>query len=75
MSKFSQLLRMVNLLESLKDGEYLKTEELAIELGVSNRMIRKYLTDIKEAGLPLISVSGRLGGHCIRYDITIEYII
>lgn len=60
MSKFSQLLKMVKMLET---GSIIKTETLAKSLGVSERMIRKYANDIRDAELPIKSLSGPSGGY------------
>lgn len=60
MSKLAQLLKMIKMLEN--EGK-LKTSDIAVRLNVSDRMIRKYANDIKEAGLPIRSVSGPGGGY------------
>lgn len=65
MSKLSNLLKMINIL-----NEYgrMNRKELSEYLGVSERMIRKYVGDIKEANIEIHSYSGRLGGYEI--DLT-----
>lgn len=59
MSKFAKLLKRVKILE---EGNIVSTRLLAETLDVSERMIRKYTDDIKEAGLPLKSKPGPNGG-------------
>ncbi|MBU3191745.1 transcriptional regulator [Clostridium bowmanii] len=66
MSKFSNLLRLLILLKSKKR---MKTKELAEALGVSERMIRKYMTDLSEANVNVESVPGPTGGYeLVGYD-------
>ena len=60
MSKFSNILKMINILEGAK--EPIKKKDIAKELGVSERMIRKYIEDIEVAGIKIISTPGRYGG-------------
>ncbi|MBI6873426.1 helix-turn-helix transcriptional regulator [Clostridium aciditolerans] len=66
MSKFSNLLRLLILLKSKKR---MKTKELADNLGVSERMIRKYMDDLAEANVNVESIPGPTGGYeLIGYD-------
>ena len=66
MSKFSNLLRLLILLKSRKR---VKTKELADALGVSERMIRKYMNDLAEANVNVESIPGPTGGvELIGYD-------
>lgn len=66
MSKFSNLLRLLILLKSKKR---MKTKELADALGVSERMVRKYMTDLAEANINVESISGPTGGYELKgYD-------
>ena len=61
MSKFSQLLKMINYLEGKQEPTTRK--EIAEYLGVSERMIRKYLDDIKESECyNITSIPGAKGG-------------
>lgn len=70
MSKFSNLLRLLTLLKSKKR---MKTKELAISLGVSERMIRKYISDLAEANVNIESMPGPTGGYeLIGYDYLIN---
>lgn len=66
MSKFSNLLRLLILLRSKKR---MKTKELAKALGVSERMVRKYMLDLSEANINIDSIPGPTGGYELRgYD-------
>lgn len=66
MSKFSNLLRLLILLKSRKR---MKTKELADVLGVSERMVRKYMLDLSEANINVESISGPTGGYELKgYD-------
>ncbi|MBU3218184.1 WYL domain-containing transcriptional regulator [Clostridium estertheticum] len=66
MSKFSNLLRLLILLKSKKR---MKTKEIAYALGVSERMIRKYMSDLAEANVNVESVPGPTGGYeLVGYD-------
>ncbi|WP_291635676.1 YafY family protein [Clostridium sp.] len=66
MSKFSNLLRLLIILKSRKR---VKTKELADALSVSERMIRKYMSDLAEANVNVESIPGPTGGfELIGYD-------
>lgn len=66
MSKFSNLLKFLLILKS--EGR-MKSKEVASYLGVSERMIRKYLEDLNEAGVEIESIPGPTGGYeLIGYD-------
>ena len=66
MSKFSQLLKMINYLEGKQEPTTRK--EIAEYLGVSDRMIRKYLDDIKESECyNITSISGVKGGIILNH--------
>lgn len=60
MSKFSNLLRLLMI---LKSKGRVKSKELADALGVSERMIRKYISDLYDSGIVIESVSGPTGGY------------
>ena len=47
MSKFSNILKMIDILE--KEKEPIKIKELAEKIQVGERMIRKYINDLKES--------------------------
>lgn len=66
MSKFSNILKMIKLLEGAK--EPIKRKDIAEHLGVSERMVRKYVNDIKEANLGIISTPGKNGGYQIHQE-------
>ena len=66
MSKFSNVLKMINILKGAK--EPIKRKDIAEQLGVSERMIRKYVEDIEEGGIKIISTPGRYGGLRIEED-------
>lgn len=66
MSKFSNLLRLLIL---LKSNKRMKTKKIAKDLGVSERMIRKYMNDLVEANVNVESIPGPNGGYeLIGYD-------
>ena len=66
MSKFSNLLKLLTL---LKANDRMKRKDLAEALGVSERMIRKYIDDLVEANINIESISGPSGGYQIKgYD-------
>lgn len=70
MSKFSNILKLLLILKS--EGR-MKSKELALYLGVSERMIRKYLEDLNEAGIELESIPGPTGGYeLVGYDYLLD---
>lgn len=62
MSKISNMLSM---LQILKDGKIHKIQELAEKVEVSERMIRQYKVELEEAGIYLMSYTGKIGGYQI----------
>lgn len=66
MSKFSNILKMIKLLEGAE--EPIKRKDIAEHLGVSERMVRKYVDDIKEANMNIISTPGKNGGYQIHKE-------
>ena len=69
MSKFSNIIKMMNLLIIY---ERMNRSQLAKEIGVSERMIRKYIDDFKEANIEINSFSGPHGGYEINLNNDIE---
>ena len=69
MSKFSNIIKMMNLLIV---NERMNRSQLAKEIGVSERMIRKYIDDFKEANIEINSFSGPHGGYEINNDIELN---
>ncbi|MBQ8999773.1 MAG: HTH domain-containing protein [Clostridium sp.] len=65
MSKFSNLLKMMYL---LNEHGRMNRKELSEHLGVSERMIRKYVEDFKEANVEINSFCGAKGGYEINLD-------
>ena len=69
MSKFSNIIKMMNLLIV---NERMNRSQLAKEIGVSERMIRKYIDDFKEANIEINSFTGPKGGYEINLNNEIE---
>lgn len=65
MSKLANILKMLILLQSR--GK-MKVRELAEELEVNERMIRKYRDDLEQAGIYLTSAFGINGGYSLEDD-------
>lgn len=63
MSKFSNMLKVIIL---LKSRHRIKMKELAEAIGVSERMIRKYIDDLAAANINVISVQGPHGGYELK---------
>ena len=66
MSKFTNILKMIELLEGAI--EPIKRKDIAEHLGVSERMVRKYVDDIKGAEINIISTPGKNGGYQIHQE-------
>lgn len=60
MSKFSQLITMMDL---LKENGRMNRKQLSEHLGVSERMIKKYASDLVEANVNIKSYPGPKGGY------------
>lgn len=52
-------------LEAIQNRPGLTGDELATRLGVSDRAARRYVGILREAGMPVDSVSGRYGGYSV----------
>lgn len=52
-------------LEAIQNRPGLTGDELAARLGVSDRAARRYVGILREAGMPVDSVSGRYGGYSV----------
>ena len=63
MSKFSNLLKLITL---LKSNKRIKRKEIADALGVSERMVRKYISDLQEANITIESIPGPSGGYELK---------
>ena len=63
MSKFSNLLRLITL---LKSNKRIKRKDIAEALGVSERMVRKYISDLQEANITIDSIPGPNGGYELK---------
>lgn len=73
MSKFSNLLKVLTLLKSHKR---IKRKDIAEALGVSERMVRKYIDDLQQANINIKSISGPNGGYELNgYDYLISLTI
>ena len=65
MSKISNCLLMLKLLQS---GKKYTIDELSEAIEVTPRMIRKYKTDLEEAGFYIETISGRYGGYVLEQN-------
>ena len=57
--------RALRALESIQNRPGLTGDELAARLGVTARAARRYVAILREAGVPVDSVSGRYGGYSV----------
>lgn len=55
--------RVLSLLEVLQDRGLVPADELARRLEVDTRAVRRYVTALRELGVPVESVRGRYGGY------------
>ena len=62
MSRVSNCLRMLFMLQA-RNGELMKTMDIAEKLEISQRMVREYKSDLEMAGIYIESVSGKHGGY------------
>jgi biotin operon repressor len=54
------------MIKILENGELISLRDIAEKLGVSERMVRKYAKDIKDAGIPIKGKTGPKGGLYIE---------
>ena len=71
MSKLSNCLRMLNLLNS---GRKYHISELSKKLEVSERMIRQYKDELEIAGIYIDTIKGRYGGYVLKQHFNIPKI-
>ena len=67
MSKFSNMLVMINL---LKTGKKYSVKDLSERLEVSERIVREYKVFLEEAGIYLETIRGPYGGYVLNRDIS-----
>jgi predicted DNA-binding transcriptional regulator YafY len=58
--------RVLALLERVQERPGLTAPELAAELGVSERTVRRYVATLQELDIPVEAGRGRYGGHRLR---------
>lgn len=58
--------RLLELLELLQDRPQASGPEIAAQLGVDLRTVRRYVTKLEELGIPVEAVRGRAGGYRLR---------
>jgi predicted DNA-binding transcriptional regulator YafY len=58
--------RVLTLLERVQERPGLTAPQLAAELGVSERTVRRYVTTLQDLGIPVEAGRGRYGGHRLR---------
>lgn len=62
MSKISQIIRMIQLLNA---GKKFSIRDLADELDISERMVRHYKNELEVAGIYITTIKGRYGGYVL----------
>ncbi len=63
MSETSPTARALRTLEILQNRPGCTADQLAAQLGVSDRAARRYVAILREAGIPVESVRGPYGGY------------
>lgn len=58
--------RLLTLLDLLQMAPQVPGPELAAQLGVDVRTVRHYVTILQDAGIPIVSTTGRTGGYALR---------
>src|SRR5215468_3851013 len=58
--------RVLALLERVQERPGLTAPQLAEELGVSERTVRRYVTTLQDMGIPVEAGRGRYGGHRLQ---------
>ena len=58
--------RVLALLERVQERPGLTADQLAAELGVGERSVRRYVATLQELGIPVIARRGRLGGYHLQ---------
>lgn len=63
MSKLANILKMIIMLEA---RETMKVKEIAAELEIDERMVRRYRDDLEQAEIYIDSLSGPYGGYSLK---------
>lgn len=58
--------RILTVLEMLQDHPGITGPQIASELGVSGRTVRRYITTLQDMGVPVEPTTGRHGGYALR---------
>lgn len=66
MSKFANMLNMINI---LKDGKIHNMKDIAEQIEVSPRMIKQYKNDLEQAGIYINSKRGIYGGYSLNEEL------
>jgi len=59
------ILHSIQLLKLLRKNGTMKVEELAVDIGLDGRSVRRYQLSLKKAGYNIISKSGKNGGYTL----------
>lgn len=62
---YNPTMRLLAILELLQSHEQLSAHELAQRLAVKERSIRRYITMLRDMGIPIESERGRYGGYSL----------
>lgn len=64
----SKVANMLNMIQILKDGNIYSIQDLSERIEVSERMIRQYKLELEQAGIYIISSTGKYGGYQLEND-------
>ena len=63
---YNPTMRLLTILELLQSNAQISATDLAQKLEVEKRSIRRYITMLRDAGIPIESERGRYGGYTLR---------
>ena len=74
-SESSPTARALQVLELLQNQPGTTADQLAAELGVTERAARRYVAILREAEIPIISVRGRHGGYRVGRGVRLPPLV
>jgi predicted DNA-binding transcriptional regulator YafY len=74
-SESSPTARALQVLELLQNQPGTTADQLAAELGVTERAARRYVAILREAEIPIISVRGRYGGYRVGRGVRLPPLV
>lgn len=68
----NEIKNAVSMLLMLQKKGQMKLKDIAKAIGVEERSIRRYRSQLTEAGIDIESKTGRYGGYCLKSEVDLD---